>query len=134
MPFRQTLPPLALLTLALAPGMALGQAIGQPVGAGLASIGPAEILMSARNDSIAPPTLQNPGSVFGMPDTSVRLSAGSTRAVIQVSDGRQVTYTTNTLVNAINGGDSASATLRSAGVPTPTLSGASSVIVAFQPN
>ena len=128
MPLRQTLRPLALMTPALAPGMALAQAIGQPVGAGLASIGLAEILTSARNDSIAPPTLQNPGSAFGMSDTSVRRSAGSTRAVVEVSDGRQVTYTTNTLVTAINGSNSASATLRPAGVPTPTFNGASSVI------
>lgn len=134
MPLRLTILPLALTAAFAAPGAAQAQAIGQS-GGGLASISPADFHPAAPGDSIAPPTLQNPGSTFGMPETSVRLSAGSSRAVIQTSEGRQVTYVYSTLTASLTGvgTESAAATLRASNVPA-TVVGANVVTVAFQPN
>ena len=134
MPRRLMILSLALSAASVVPGPARAQAIGQS-SSGLASISAADFHPAAPGDSIAPPTLQNPGSAFGMPETSVRLSVGSSRAVLQTSEGRQVTYVYSTLTASLTGAgtESAAATLRASNVPA-TVVGASAVTVAFQPN
>ncbi|MCH7627495.1 MULTISPECIES: hypothetical protein [Novosphingobium] len=132
MPPRPMILSFALAAASVIPGAAHAQAIGQS-GGGLASISAADFHPAGPGDSIAPPTLQNPGSAFGMPDTSVRLSAGSSRAVIQTSEGRQVTYVYSTLTASLTGTESAAATLRASNVPA-TAVGSNAVTVSFQPN
>ncbi len=132
MSLRPMILPLALAAACAACNAAQAQAIGQS-GGGLASISAADFRPVSHGDSIAPPTLQNPGSAFGMPDTSVRLSVGSSRAVIQTSEGRQVTYVYNTLTASLTGPDSAAAVLRTSNVPA-TVVGANTMTVAVQPN
>lgn len=124
---------LAGLALAALPAPVLAQAIGSGFGA-LASIAPADFHPAGKTDSIAPMSLQNPGAAPGMPETSVRLSTGSSRAVIQVNDNRVLTYNYNTLVNAGNGAEPAGVSLRAGGVVIPSAATGSAVIVSLVAN